>query len=78
MPFNAMPENFMEQHAGQVWAHEQILKAVWGDSYGAENNYLWVHIAHLRQKLEADPEDPRWITTARGVGYRFRARTEQL
>lgn len=62
---------YLAQHAGQVLTHEQILKAVWGDSYGAENNYLWVHMAHLRQKLEEDPKQPRYILTERGVGYRL-------
>ena len=51
--------------------HEQILKAVWGDTYGGENNYLWVHIAHLRQKIEDDPKQPRYIQTERGIGYRL-------
>ncbi|MBX0329672.1 response regulator [Oscillochloris sp. ZM17-4] len=62
---------YMAQHAGQVLTHAQILRAVWGETYGAENNYLWVHIAHLRQKIEADPKQPCYILTERGVGYRL-------
>lgn len=62
---------FLALHAGQVLTHDQILKAVWGDSYGVENNYLWVHMAHLRQKIEEDPKQPRYILTERGIGYRL-------
>jgi two-component system KDP operon response regulator KdpE len=61
----------LARNVGQVLSHEQILKAVWGDSYGAENHYLWVHVAHLRQKVEPDPRRPRLIVTERGVGYRM-------
>jgi DNA-binding response OmpR family regulator/signal transduction histidine kinase/CHASE3 domain sensor protein len=62
---------FLAKHPGQVLTHSQILQAVWGESYGGENHYLWVHIAHLRQKLEADSKQPRYILTERGVGYRL-------
>jgi DNA-binding response OmpR family regulator/anti-sigma regulatory factor (Ser/Thr protein kinase) len=61
----------LARHVGQVLTHEQILKAVWGEDHGDENHYLWVHIAHLRQKIEADTKQPRYIETARGVGYRL-------
>lgn len=61
----------LARHIGQVLTHEQILQAVWGEGYGSENHYLWVHIAHLRQKIEADPRQPRIILTERGVGYRM-------
>ena len=52
--------------------HEQLLRRVWGEEYGGETEYLWVHIRHLREKLEADPSRPRHILTERGVGYVFR------
>jgi PAS domain S-box-containing protein len=61
----------LARHLGQVLTHEQILQAVWGEGYGSENHYLWVHVAHLRQKVEADPRQPRYILTERGVGYRM-------
>jgi DNA-binding response OmpR family regulator/signal transduction histidine kinase len=61
----------LARHAGQVLTHEQILQAVWGEGYGSENHYLWVHIAHLRQKIEDDQRPPRYILTERGVGYRM-------
>jgi PAS domain S-box-containing protein len=61
----------LARHVGRVLTHEQILQAVWGEGYGSENHYLWVHVAHLRQKIEADPRQPRLILTERGVGYRM-------
>jgi two-component system KDP operon response regulator KdpE len=61
----------LARHLGQVLTHEQILKAVWGDDHGDENQYLWVHIAHLRQKIEPDTRQPHYIITDRGVGYRL-------
>ncbi|HWQ16171.1 MAG TPA: response regulator [Roseiflexaceae bacterium] len=61
----------LARHAGQVLTHEQILQAVWGAGYGGENHYLWVHVAHLRQKIEPDVRKPHYILTERGVGYRM-------
>jgi DNA-binding response OmpR family regulator len=54
-----------------VLTHSQILKEVWGEEYSGENHYLWVHIAHLRQKLEPKGKQARYIHTERGVGYRL-------
>jgi two-component system, OmpR family, KDP operon response regulator KdpE len=62
---------YLASHAGQVLTHQQLLQEVWGAEYGGENHYLWVHIAHLRQKLEPDSKQPRYILTERGVGYRL-------
>ncbi|WP_217352470.1 ATP-binding protein [Candidatus Viridilinea mediisalina] len=62
---------FLARHAGQALSHEQILQAVWGQGYSGENNYLWVHIANLRKKIEPDPRHPRFILTERGLGYRM-------
>ncbi len=62
---------FLARHNGQVLTHAQILREVWGEGYDGENHYLWVHIAHLRQKLEPKARPPRLIQTVRGVGYRF-------
>lgn len=45
----------LARHLGQVLSHEQILRAVWGEHYGGESQYLWVHVGHLRQKLEPNP-----------------------
>jgi DNA-binding response OmpR family regulator len=62
---------YLARHAGHVLTHAQILAEVWGEQYGGENHYLWVHVAHLRQKLEPDSKHPRYILTERGIGYRL-------
>lgn len=59
------------QHPGKVLTHRQILKEVWGPNYVEHTHYLRVYIAHLREKLEADPANPRLIVTESGVGYRL-------
>lgn len=59
-------------HAGKVLTHQQLLRAVWGPGYAAEAQYLRVYVAQLREKLEADPSQPRLILTEPGVGYRLR------
>lgn len=50
----------------------QILKEVWGPQYGHETNYLRVHMAHIRRKLEPEQGQPRYFITEAGMGYRFR------
>jgi two-component system KDP operon response regulator KdpE len=49
----------------------QLLHEVWGPEYETETNYLRVHLAHLRAKLEPDPSRPRYLITEPGMGYRF-------
>jgi two-component system KDP operon response regulator KdpE len=59
-------------HAGRTLTHRQLFDAVWsGRTAGDAQQYLRVHVAHLRRKLEADPVRPRYIRTEPGVGYRF-------
>jgi two-component system, OmpR family, KDP operon response regulator KdpE len=59
------------QNAGWVMPHETLLAKVWGPEYRDESHYLRLYITYLRQKLEPDPTNPRYIFTERGVGYRF-------
>ncbi len=59
------------QHAGRVLTHHALLKEVWGPSDTSELQYLRVYMAQLRQKLEDDPAQPRYLTTEPGVGYRL-------
>jgi len=59
------------RHAGKVLTHRQILREVWGPGHENDTHYLRVYIAHLREKLEANPELPELILTELGVGYRF-------
>jgi len=62
---------YLMDHAGVALPHEAILKNVWGPEYGDETEYLRVYIGHLRQKIEADSTNPRYLLTERGIGYRF-------
>ncbi|MEI9430875.1 response regulator transcription factor [Mesorhizobium sp. B2-5-4] len=58
------------QHAGKVLTHHFILKQIWDDSTDVQ--YLRVYVRQLRQKIEKTPDQPRYITTETGVGYRLR------
>jgi len=58
-------------HAGKVLTHKFILREVWGGETDVQ--YLRIYIRTLRQKLEADPQQPAFILTEQGVGYRLRA-----
>ncbi|KPH79627.1 response regulator transcription factor [Bosea vaviloviae] len=58
------------QHAGKVLTHQYLLNQVWGASTDVQ--YLRVYVRQLRQKLERMPDQPQYITTETGVGYRLR------
>jgi two-component system KDP operon response regulator KdpE len=63
-------------HQGRTLTHRQLFAAAWpGREYGDAQQYLRVHVAHLRRKLEDDPVRPRHIKTEPGVGYRFASTT---
>jgi two-component system, OmpR family, KDP operon response regulator KdpE len=59
------------ENTGRVLTHQAILQHVWGESYGQETEYLRVYIGRLRQKVEPDPANPRYLLTVRGIGYSF-------
>ncbi len=59
------------QNAGWVLTHDQILIKVWGYEYQNEPHYVRLYVNYLRQKIEEDPANPKYILTERGVGYRF-------
>jgi DNA-binding response OmpR family regulator len=58
-------------NAGWVMSHEMLLSKVWGPEYRDEIQYLRLYINYLRQKIELDPANPKYILTERGIGYRF-------
>ncbi|KQY40440.1 response regulator transcription factor [Rhizobium sp. Root483D2] len=58
------------QHAGKVLTHKFLLKEVWGNADDVQ--YLRVYVRQLRQKIELTPDQPQYITTETGVGYRLR------
>jgi two-component system KDP operon response regulator KdpE len=59
------------KNAGWVMTYDQILSKVWGYEYRDEPHYVRLYVNYLRQKLEKDPANPKYILTERGVGYRF-------
>lgn len=58
-------------NAGWLLTHDMILSKVWGPEYVGQDNYVRLYITYLRQKIEPDPSNPKYILTERGVGYRF-------
>jgi two-component system KDP operon response regulator KdpE len=59
------------RNPGKLVTGRQLLREVWGPTYGNESNYLRVHFAHIRRKLEPNPPQPRYFITEAGMGYRF-------
>jgi len=59
------------RNAGKLVTQRQLLVEVWGPGYADESNYLRVHMAHIRRKLEPDTRRPRYFITEPGMGYRF-------
>ena len=57
---------------GQLLTHDTLLERVWGPEYKGEHQYVRTYVTYLRQKLELDPRNPRYILSERGLGYRFR------
>lgn len=62
---------FLMSSKGQVMSREQILRRVWGYEYIGNDRTVDVHVRWLRQKLEDNPEDPQYLLTVRGYGYKF-------
>jgi DNA-binding response OmpR family regulator len=62
----------LAEHPRRVFSREELFERLWG-SYGDQGT-VWVHIRRLREKIEPDPTNPAYITTVRGVGYRFEAK----
>jgi two-component system KDP operon response regulator KdpE len=59
------------RHPDKLITQRQLLREVWGPAYETETNYLRVHLANLRRKVEPDPARPRYLITEPGIGYRF-------
>ncbi len=57
---------------GRILTHQQLLKQIWGEHFMTETHYLRILVGHLRQKLNDDPMQPKFIITVQGVGYRFK------
>jgi two-component system KDP operon response regulator KdpE len=61
----------LARNRGRLMTHRALLGQVWGHAYEEDTHTLRVHIANLRRKVEADPQQPRYIRTDPGIGYRF-------
>ena len=61
----------MVANLGRVLTHRQILREVWGPAYVDQGHYVRIHMAHLRQKLEDDPAQPKHLVTETAIGYRL-------
>jgi len=59
------------ENAGHILTHRQLLEKVWGWEYTDDVDYVRIYISHLRQKIEPNPTQPRYIATESGVGYYF-------
>ena len=66
---NAMIKLFMD-NVNRIFSKDMIYEMVWGDSI-IDENAVMVYVNRLRQKIEDDPSEPRYIRTVRGLGYRF-------
>jgi DNA-binding response OmpR family regulator len=63
---------FLASSPRQVFSRQQLLQQVWSSSSEWQDEAtVTEHIRRVRRKIEVDPDHPRWITTVRGVGYRF-------
>jgi len=59
------------RNEGKVLTHQYLLRAIWGPGFINQSQYLRVFIAQIRKKIEDDPNDPQYLLTESGVGYRF-------
>jgi two-component system response regulator ResD len=62
---------YLAQHPGRVFTRAELLESVWGYEVYGDASTVTVHVRRIREKIEADPSDPRFISTVWGVGYRF-------
>jgi len=62
---------FLASHPGQVFSRDELLDKVWDWAFASDGGTVTVHIRRLRQKIESEPERPRYVKTVWGVGYKF-------
>jgi DNA-binding response OmpR family regulator len=76
LPMSLTPKEFdllalLASHPGRVFGRDTLLEKVWGYDYAGESRTVDVHIQRLRQKIEPDPHEPRFLVTVRNIGYKF-------
>src|SRR3989442_14133069 len=64
---------FLPRHIGRVFTRDQLLDSVWRDTAYVTPRSVDVYVRRIREKIEPDPENPRYLKTVRGAGYRFEA-----
>jgi len=69
---------FFARSPGRTWTRAQILDQVFGESYEGYERSVDVHVKNLRRKIEADPQNPHYVQTVFGVGYKFRRRDNEI
>jgi DNA-binding response OmpR family regulator len=78
IPLTLTPTEFklltaIMRRSGEVVSVEELVREVWGQQYAGEIGYVRRYIWHLRQKIEPDPDHPRYLHNERGYGYRFQS-----
>jgi two-component system phosphate regulon response regulator PhoB len=63
--------DYLARHPGRVFSRDHLLDAVWGDARFVTPRSVDVYVRRIREKIEFDPENPRYVKTVRGAGYRF-------
>jgi DNA-binding response OmpR family regulator len=61
----------LASHPGRVYSRGQIMAAVWGADFSGDSRAADMQIRNIREKIEPDPKNPRYVLTARGMGYKF-------
>lgn len=61
----------LAENRGKIVTFDSLCETIWGDGYYGYENTLMVHIRRLREKIEENPSNPRWILTVRGLGYKM-------
>lgn len=67
----------LAKNDGRVLTHQFILRNIWGPGYTEQSQYLRVFVGQLRKKIEPDPNNPKFILTEPGIGYRFAPKPEE-
>ena len=65
---------YLAKHPNQIFSKSKICEAVWGEDFIGLDNTIMVHIRRLREKIEEDPSNPKWIKTVKGLGYKLQVR----
>jgi two-component system, OmpR family, alkaline phosphatase synthesis response regulator PhoP len=61
----------LASHPGRVYGRGQIMETAWGTEFSGDSRAADMQISNIREKIESDPKNPRYVLTVRGVGYKF-------